>query len=609
MKKMFKPFPSIFVPIFSGYKGTDALRMASQLSGKVSLLGLVEVPYGDPLSAGNINARWMRKEITKIAEDFGFVGSHHVSVSYNRWKDLQDFTQNKKPDLLVLDWPPFYESMGISYQEVLYGLNCNVAFVCGPWPEKIHKEFIPLRGGPHAQAALRLAIAIPHSKLSVLHLSGPDIHVPANDPFRGLANILPNLPEVDYVLKHSKDSVGEIVEGASSADVVVLGGTEQSIQKPGSLGDIADRFIKDPDKAVIVVKARVKAPTKYTGPEGERSGYGAISILVDKWFAENTYHSEEFDDIEKLITLKEAQNLTISLALPALNEEETVGNVIRSIQEKLVKQYPLLDEIILIDSNSTDQTRKIAEDLGIPVYIHQDLLPQYGARTGKGEALWKSLFVTRGDLIVWIDSDIVNIHPRFVYGVIGPLLVDPGVKFVKGFYQRPLKTERKIQSTGGGRVTELTARPLINLFYPELSGVIQPLSGEYGGRRDLLEKLTFYSGYGVETGLLIDAFEKCGLSAIAQTDLSERIHHNQSLEALSKMSFVIIQTVLRKLESRIHRPLLEEVNKSMKLIQYKDGGYYLDVQEIAERERPPMIEIPEYIEYQSKMVSETKWKN
>lgn len=167
-------------------------------------------------------------------------------------------------------------------------------------------------------------------------------------------------------------------------------------------------------------------------------------------------------------------------------------------------KIPLLDEIVLIDSNSADRTRQIATSLGIPVYIHQELLPQYKPRAGKGEALWKSLYVTRDDLILWIDTDIVNIHPRFVYGLLGPLLLRRDVYFVKGFYRRPLKVGDKIQAAGGGRVTELTARPLLNLFYPELSGLIQPLSGEYGGRRSVLEQIPFSSGYGVEIGLIID---------------------------------------------------------------------------------------------------------
>ncbi|OGO75920.1 MAG: glucosyl-3-phosphoglycerate synthase [Chloroflexi bacterium RIFOXYC12_FULL_59_14] len=319
-------------------------------------------------------------------------------------------------------------------------------------------------------------------------------------------------------------------------------------------------------------------------------------MLVDKWFAENTFHADEFRQLDELLELKRQQGVTISLALPALDEEETVGNVIGTMKKELMEKVPLLDEIVLIDSDSTDRTREIAQKAGIPVYIHQHLLERLGARRGKGEALWKSLLVTRGDIIVWIDTDIVNIHPRFVYGIIGPLLSNPQVQLVKGFYRRPLKVGRKIQAGGGGRVTELTARPLLNLFYPELSGVVQPLSGEYGGRREALERAIFFSGYGVETGLLIDIYERYGLNAIAQVDLLERIHHNQRLEALSKMSFAIIQTVIRKLESRFGGAVLEDVNRSMKLIRHGNKGYFLEVEEIAERARPPMIELKEYLE-------------
>ncbi len=309
-------------------------------------------------------------------------------------------------------------------------------------------------------------------------------------------------------------------------------------------------------------------------------------MLVDKWFAENTFHADEFEDLDYLLSLKRERGLSISLAFPSLNEEETVGKVIQTIKQALVLDVPLLDEIVLIDSNSEDRTREIAQSLDIPVYIHQSVLPQYGSRRGKGEALWKSLYCTHGDIVIWLDTDIVNIHPRFAYGLIGPLLLRPNIQFVKGFYRRPLKVGDKIQAGGGGRVTELTARPLLNLFYPELSGVIQPLSGEYGGLRTALEQFSFFSGYGVEIGLLIDMLEKFGLNAIAQVDLQERIHHNQPLEALSKMSFAIIQAVIRKLESRYGQSILENVNKTMKLIRYEQESFMLDVEEIAESGTP-----------------------
>ncbi|KPL77688.1 hypothetical protein ADN00_08755 [Ornatilinea apprima] len=320
-----------------------------------------------------------------------------------------------------------------------------------------------------------------------------------------------------------------------------------------------------------------------------------MSILVDRWFAENTFSATEFENLEKLLALKQERGLTISVALPALNEEKTVGNVITCIQKNLMQDVPLLDELVLIDSDSEDRTREIAAGLGVPVYIHQQILPQYGARRGKGEALWKSLYVTSGDILLWVDTDIVNFHPRFVYGLIGPLLHSPRWKFVKGFYRRPLRGEDgQLHPGRGGRVTELTARPLINLFYPQLSGIIQPLAGEYGGRREVLERVQFTSGYGVEISLLIDVFEQFGLDAIAQVDLEERVHTNQPLDKLSKMSFAIIQTVIHKLEKRFGTELVKNINRTMKTMHYEPDYFYLEVDEIAERFRPLMIELPEY---------------
>ena len=358
-------------------------------------------------------------------------------------------------------------------------------------------------------------------------------------------------------------------------------------------GPSPKRFLRKRSKGVLVVKSSRKLPINMNS---EAAGQTAISVLVDKWFAENTYHAGEFEDLAGLMEQKRRQGLRVSVALPALNEAETVGRVIATIQKELIERIPLVDEIVLVDSSSTDDTRAIAQALGVPVHIHQEILPEHGARAGKGEALWKSLFVTSGDLIIWIDTDIVNIHPRFVYGLLGPMIMHPEIQFVKGFYRRPLKVDDRLQAGGGGRVTELTARPLLNLFFPELSGIIQPLSGEYGGRRAALEQLPFSSGYGVEIGLLIDVFERFGLDAIAQVDLQERMHHNQPLESLSKMSFAIIQTVMRRIEKRYGIKMLEDVNKTMKLIRYGQQRLQLDVDEIAELERMPMIEIPEYRE-------------
>src|SRR5207247_6497116 len=244
----------------------------------------------------------------------------------------------------------------------------------------------------------------------------------------------------------------------------------------------------------------------------------AVPIRVERWFGESNFHHAEFADLRRLTQLKEKQGLTVSLVLPTLNEEETVGPIVRRAIREMVGRVPLLDEVVVVDSASTDRTREIAEAEGARVIQHPDVLSRYGSFRGKGEALWKSLYETSGDLIVWADTDVKNWHPRMAYGTLGPLLEEPRIQYVKGYYQRPIVEGGILREGGGGRVTELVARPLINLFFPELSGLIQPLSGEYAGRRSLLESIPFFTGYAVEIGHLIDVAERVGLEGLGQVD-------------------------------------------------------------------------------------------
>jgi glucosyl-3-phosphoglycerate synthase len=322
----------------------------------------------------------------------------------------------------------------------------------------------------------------------------------------------------------------------------------------------------------------------------------SLPTVVDKWFAENTFHASEFSDVRRLVELKEKQGLTVSLGLPALNEEKTIGLVIKRVKGALMDRYPLIDQIAVIDSDSTDRTAEIARELGVAVHRHRDILPEMGSHVGKGEALWKSLQVLDGDIVAWIDTDIRNIQPRFVSGLVGPLLREPRIQYVKGFYKRPIKEGDQLISEGGGRVTELMARPFLNLFFPELSGIIQPLAGEYAGRRGVLESVPFFTGYAVETGLLIDILDAVGLSAIGQVDLERRIHRNQPLGNLSQMSYVILQAAMRKLEERHRIELLTEMGRGMKLIIQDEDRFHLEVREIGDDLRPPIKSVPAYQE-------------
>jgi len=588
------PYEKVLVPITPGCDAESLLASARLIldQGLILLVGLVSVPYSESLSRGALAARQLRQSMHEMAADESIRALESVHVSHEPWGDLMDVIEEEHPDLLILNWPNHFDDLHATPADILTRPICSILLVRGPIPQRPENLLVALRGSPYAEDTLRISLSIARNsqaRLASLHMVSEEDASVQEISFRGLARVLDNLPEINQIKTTAEDPVQGILEASARFDLVVLGATRRAPEQATLIGSVAEDVLEKSTVGVMVLKT-----THSAADESGLLGQGAISILVDKWFAENTYHADEFSDLHHLLELKNQQRLAISLALPALNEEETVGGVIQTIQDALAKEIPLLDEILLMDSNSTDRTREIAASLGVPVFIHQQVLPEYGSRTGKGEALWKSLYISQGDIILWVDTDIVNIHPRFVLGLLGPLLVNPKIQFIKGFYRRPLKVGEKVQAGGGGRVTELTARPLLNLFYPELSGIIQPLSGEYGGRRSALEKLVFFSGYGVETGLLIDVFEKFGLGAIAQVDLRERIHHNQPLESLSKMSFAIIQTVMHKLEKRYGQGILEDVNKTMKLIRYEPGRLFLDVEEVAERERPPMIDIPEY---------------
>jgi glucosyl-3-phosphoglycerate synthase len=319
--------------------------------------------------------------------------------------------------------------------------------------------------------------------------------------------------------------------------------------------------------------------------------------MNSSWLEKNTFHYSNFKDLNRLVEEKTKKNLTISLCLPTLNEEQTIAKEIIILKSELMTRYPLLDEIVVVDSGSTDKTTQIARAYGADVYAAAEILPHLEQFKGKGENLWKALYITKGDIIVYLDADIKNIHHRFAYGLIGPLLLYDYIKFVKAFYDRPISIGKsKIRPTGGGRVTELVIRPLFSLFFPDLTQLIQPLSGEYAGFREIFERIPFPIGYGVETSMNMDIYGKWGLDVIAQVDLDRRIHRNQDTKALGRMSFAILKTFI----NRKVRLGLIDIKEDLfdEMIQYNlvNNRYLPDILKIETHERPPMIEVPEYRE-------------
>ncbi len=316
---------------------------------------------------------------------------------------------------------------------------------------------------------------------------------------------------------------------------------------------------------------------------------------IQRWLRERTFYHAQFADVARLVELKQRQGVRISLCLPALNEERTIGKEILLLRTELMIRHPLLDEIVVMDSGSTDRTREVAAEYGARVFLAEEILPAMGSRRGKGENLWKALYQCDGDILVFVDADIRNVRPQFAYGLVGPLLENPEIQYVKAFYDRPLELERGVRTSGGGRVTELVVRPMFSLWVPELTALIQPLSGEYAGRRTLLEQLPFPVGYGVEVAHLLDIYHRVGLEAMAQVDLDQRVHRNQPLDALGRMAFGILQVLFDRLARYGYLTASALPASIMRQFRAREGGYEVVDFELVETERPPMVTVPEYV--------------
>ncbi|MFH8886197.1 glucosyl-3-phosphoglycerate synthase [Streptomyces californicus] len=308
---------------------------------------------------------------------------------------------------------------------------------------------------------------------------------------------------------------------------------------------------------------------------------------VERWLTGRSWSSAD-RPLNRLTEARAADpgRTTVSVVLPALNEEATVGAIVATIRRELMDRVRLVDELVVIDSGSTDATAAVARAAGARV-VHRDaILPRIPALPGKGEVLWRSLLVTSGEIVCFVDADLRDFSADFVSGTVGPLLTDPAVQFVKAMYDRPLGDV----AGQGGRVTELVARPLLNLHWPRLAGFVQPLGGEYAVRRSLLERLPFPVGYGVELGLLVDALHTVGLDALGQVDVGVRVHRHQDGQALGRMAAAIYRTAqLRLSRGHLVRPALTQFERG-------EGGFVPRTYTVDTEERPPMREIAEYAE-------------
>ncbi len=624
-----EPLPSrILIPVANPLTAEELIRIGATLldprTGELAALGIVEVPEGMPLSEGATRARQARRLLQKVLDYVPEGTTIHPLVRIGRHAaaGIVEAAAEQEADLLIFGWggksgprrDPGASVISPTIDEVVRESPCDIAVVKQRGARDIQRILVPVRGGPHAELALRFANALAHrldATVVVMHVvpAGVTEAVRAQAEHALASFVRQHLTaRSEPILRETQNVRTAILREAERADLVVMGASAPPGDAPSSLfGALPEAIAQRAKPTVIVVKTREPigrqtfeqlAQRAETLAAADRAAEEsrAIPARVERWFAEANFHHSEFADLARMTALKDKLGVTVSLVLPTLNEADTIGPIVRRAVREMQERFRLVDELLVIDSASTDDTRAIAEAEGARVVQHPDVLSRYGSYQGKGEALWKSLYETSGDIIVWADTDVRNWHHRMVYGTLGPLLVEPRLQYVKGYYQRPIVEAGVLKEGGGGRVTELVARPLINLFFPELSGMIQPLSGEYAGRRSLLEQLPFFTGYAVEIGHLIDAAERAGIEGLGQVDLERRVHRNQELEGLSRMSFVILQAVMKRLEERRRARLFAELGSTMKLPRSGRGRLSLEVMELADHERPPMIRIPEYLD-------------
>lgn len=430
----------------------------------------------------------------------------------------------------------------------------------------------------------RLADAGVVDRTSFVHVTHAGDSATVDDSvLEAYGKVKAELPQARLAIEQAEDGVESAIERCSLEYGLLVLGLPQHPRK----GSVTSHLL------ALVTAGLLHATAVFVYARGvEVEQLSATTKAIEPWILKNTFSRDEFADVERLLQAKRDRHVSISLVLPALNEEKTVGQVIDAFRGPLMDERPLLDEIILMDSDSSDSTRAIATAHGIPVYIHQQVRSDLGTNVGKGEAMWKALFVARGDIVVFVDTDLSNPHPLIVTGLVGPLLMDDRLNFAKGFYRRPVRVVNEFVEVGGGRVTELTARPLLNLWYPELGGLFQPLAGTIAAHAAILRELHFLTGYGVEIGHLIEYAGKYGIEGLAQSELGEVVHRNQPLEALSKMSFQVLEAFFRLSPGLMVPGMADRMNGVLRQPFLSDTGFTLFQTHLGQEMRPPVSSVP-----------------
>jgi glucosyl-3-phosphoglycerate synthase len=558
----------------------------------MTLIGVT--PMGPETSikeAGSAEA--LRRDLEDLARtEQRVTGLGRPIVSERAWQQVSELKiETEGETVLLLPWRSDDQRLRRDVAQVLRDPPCDVAIVHSPVPPaRIRRILLPVRGGAFAVLSLQLAVQMAKSvgaEVTLLRVLPADDDAPSRalrDAFTGLSDIFPEIvTEVQVV----GDPTTTILKMLSDHQAIVLGASAGESESP--IGLLASLILHRRDITTLVVRTResFRMPATRAFDSGQ-----PVLVRLEKWLDDNTFHKGEFSNTGKLIDLKRKQGLKISLGLPTLNNEATIRSIITAIKGNLVDDVPLLDEIVVIDNGSTDATRRIAAAMGVQSYASQHVLHSHGSQRGKGESLWKSLYLLKGDLILWMETDIINPDPRAILGIAGPLLTDGRLQYVKGFH----RADRRGPHVGPDAITALLLRPLISLLFPDLAGIVLPLAGCHGGRRSALERIPFYSGYGVEFGILLDILERFGLGSIAQVDLGKAVRSNtgQRHAVDEKTAFSVLQVCLRRLASGDLVDSELAIERTIKLLRADQDRLHLEEVDAKEQRRPPMLVVKEY---------------
>lgn len=558
--------------------------------GEITLIGVTSMgPHASIASS----AQRLSRDLDDLARPPSGVRTMRRSIaSENAWQQVRELEVSSQGEaLLLLPWRFDDHQLRQEVARVLQDPPCDVAVVHSPVNStSIRRILLPVRGGPFALLSLQLAVQMARSlgaEVTLLKVLPADDDAPSRALREGFTGLSDLFPEIVREVQVVGDPTTAILSMLDDHQAIVLGASAGQSESP--VGLLASLILHRRDVTTLVVRTR--EPFRMPAARNFQSDVPVL-VRLEKWLEDNAFHSGDFSDIGNLMDLKQKQGLKISLGLPTLNNEATISSILTAIKGSLVDEVPLLDEIVVIDNASTDATRRIAAAMGVQSYASQHVLRGHGSHRGRGESLWKSLYLLKGDLILWIEPDVSNPDPREILGLAGPLLFNSRLQYVKGFHL----TEPGGSGAEADSLTDLLLRPMISLAYPDLAGIVAPLSACHGGRRSAFERIPFYSGHGAEFGILLDMLERFGLGSIAQVDLGTTVRSNiEGRSALDeKTAFSVLQVFLRRLTSggMVDSDLAME--RTIKLLRAHQGRFHLEEIDANEQQRPPMLVVKEY---------------